>query len=222
MIDPQSGHRSRSDKIDNQLVRGVEHFGQFHPDCRQIIHIEKTAIINFLGRDAPKRQAIRLRVKKLIQPIEAPGIAWATVNFSQRFFNRALNLGCFLTTPLQTALHDFLFPRALGDLFRIGLSPSRQILQRSQNALKLGVKLFVFVFREIFQRHLEHETISAGRNRQFLISIGQREGALFEMHLQFAALQHATVLIAQDREQNFIAQVGFERAPIDVEIRRIH
>src|SRR5207237_9684574 len=113
--------------------------------------------------------------------LSARGVSWARPHVGASSFTRALVFVCSPTPPLPTPLHSFLFPRALGDLFRIGLSPSRQILQRSQNALKLGVKLYVFVFREIFQCHLEHETISAGRNRQFLISIGHIEGALFEM-----------------------------------------
>ena len=140
----------------------------------------------------------------------------------ERLFNRALNLGRFLATPLQTAFHNLLFPRALGDFFRIGLGPPGQIFQRSQNALKLTVKLFVFVFGEIFQRHLENKTIGAGRDRKFLILIRQIERAFFETHLQFAALEDASVLIGQDWKQNFVAQIGFERAPIDVEIGRIH
>src|SRR3982750_3556769 len=103
--------------------------------------------------------------------IETARIALAPVNLRERFFNRALNLGRFLTTPLQTALHDFFFARALGDLFRIGLSAPWQVFERSQNTLKFTVKLFVLVLGEIFQRHLENKPISAGRDRQLLILI---------------------------------------------------
>ena len=105
------------------------------------------------------------------------------VDLGQRFFDRALDLGRFLTTPLQAALYDFLFSRALSNFFRINLSAARQIFERSQNTLKLTVKLFVFVFGEIFQRHLENKTVGAGRDRQFLILIGKIERAFFETHL---------------------------------------
>ncbi len=37
-----------------------------------------------------------------------------------------------------------------------------------------------------------------------------------------AALEHATILIGQDRQQNLIVQIGLERPPIDVEVGRIH
>src|ERR1700688_2299820 len=107
MIDPQPGHRSGPDKIDNQLVRGVEHFRQFHPDRCQIVYVEKAAIINFFGCDAPECEAIRLRVEQLVQTIEAARITRPSVNLLERLFNRALDLRRFLTTPLQTAFYYF-------------------------------------------------------------------------------------------------------------------
>ena len=39
--------------------------------------------------------------------------------------------------------------------------------------------------------------------------------------MQLAALNDATILIAQDRQQNFVTQVRFERMPVDIEIGRI-
>ena len=53
----------------------------------------------------------------------------------------------------------------------IDLGAPRQILERGQDALELAVKIFVFVFGEIFQRHLKNEPIRPGRDRQFLISV---------------------------------------------------
>ena len=58
MIDSQSGHGSRPDQIENQLMRGVEHFRQFHPDGGQIVHVEKTAVVNFLSCNAPESEPI--------------------------------------------------------------------------------------------------------------------------------------------------------------------
>jgi hypothetical protein len=41
------------------------------------------------------------------------------------------------------------------------------------------------------------------------------------MDLQFAALENAPVLIAQDREQDFVLEIGLERFPIDIEVGRV-
>ena len=40
------------------------------------------------------------------------------------------------------------------------------------------------------------------------------------MHLQFAALEDAPILVAQNRQQNFVAQIRLQRMPVDIEIRR--
>ena len=63
--------------------------------------------------------------------------------------------------------------------------------------------------------------ISSGRDREFVIVIAEKEGARLEMHLQFAALEDASVLIAQNREQNLVVEIRFERLPFDVEIGRV-
>ena len=62
MIDPKPGHGSTSNKVDHQLMRGIEHFRQFHSDRGQIVHVGEAAIVNFFGGDPPEREPIRLRV----------------------------------------------------------------------------------------------------------------------------------------------------------------
>ena len=49
------------------------------------------------------------------------------------------------------------------------------------------------------------------------IKIDTRTGA----YMQLATFENATVLIAENREQDFVVQIGFERAPINVEIGRV-
>ena len=110
-------------------------------------------------------------VQEFIEFVEAARVAWPTVDLGERLFDRLLHLRRLLATPLQPALDDFFFAGALGDSFRIGLGASRQVLQRRDDALQLSVKIFVFVFREIFQRNLENVPIRAGRDREFAIVI---------------------------------------------------
>src|SRR5713226_8990263 len=120
---------------------------------------------------APKSEPIRLRVQELIQFIEAARIAWPAIDLSERLFDRLLYLRRLLTAPLEPAFDDFLFARALGDAFRIGLGAPLQILERRDDALQFSVKTFAFVFGEIFQRDLENVPIRAGRDRKFAVVI---------------------------------------------------
>ena len=62
MIDPQSGDRARLHEFEEQAVGRVEDFGQFDPDGSEIVHVEKAAVIDFLRRDPPEGEPIRLRV----------------------------------------------------------------------------------------------------------------------------------------------------------------
>src|SRR5260370_18355629 len=92
MIDPKPGHSSASKKVDHKLMRGIEHFRQFHPDCRQIIHVEKAAAINFLSCNAPECQAIRLGVEQLIEPVKTARGPSPPRNLRQSFLDRTLIL----------------------------------------------------------------------------------------------------------------------------------
>src|SRR2546430_6349917 len=56
-----------------------------------------------------------------------------------------------------------------------------------------------------------------------MLKIENTEFALFrvECQLQFSAIKHGSILIAQYRNQNFSLQLVFKRVPIDVEKIRV-
>ena len=59
-----------------------------------------------------------------------------------------------------------------------------------------------------------------GVDRKFVVEVLQRQLAVREIELQLAALEHAPVLVAEDRQQQFVAQRRLDRRPVDVEERR--
>ena len=119
MIDAEPCDCAGAHQIQKKPVNGVKHLWQFNPDRRQIVHVEKTAVIDFFGRDAPGRQPIRLRVEQFIQDVEAACVARLSVDLRQRSFERLLHLRCFGTKSLQASLDDFFFSNALCDPFWI-------------------------------------------------------------------------------------------------------
>ncbi|KAG0505993.1 MAG: hypothetical protein Udaeo_06360 [Candidatus Udaeobacter sp.] len=126
----------------------------------------------------------------------------------------------FDATTLQSPLNYFLFAFAFCNPLRVGLSAFRQIFERSQNALHFGVDIFVPVFREILQRDFQNVAISTGRDRQSALAIEQVKRSFLKACLQFAAFQHASVLVAENWQQNLVAQMICQRFPVDIEIRR--
>ena len=59
-----------------------------------------------------------------------------------------------------------------------------------------------------------------GVDRKLVVEVLQRQLAVGEIELQLAALEHAPVLIAKDRQQQLVVQRGLDRRPVDVEERR--
>ncbi len=61
-------------------VNGGEYFRILHADGGQIVDIEKTAVVDFIGRDPPEAQSISLIVEQLFQLIETVRIAFAAID----------------------------------------------------------------------------------------------------------------------------------------------
>src|SRR4029077_16819665 len=96
-----------------------------------------------------------------------------------------------------------------------------QIFERSQNALQFRIEVFLPVFREISQGNFQNVSIRPRSDRQSALAVEQIERSLFKAHSQLTALENAPVLIAQYRQQNFIAKIGLQRLAVDIEIRRV-
>ncbi len=76
-----------------------------------------------------------MRVKQLIQSIEAACIARFSIGLRQCLFDGLMHLRRFGTKPLQAAFDNFFFANALCNSLGIAFGSFRQIFERSQNAL---------------------------------------------------------------------------------------
>src|SRR5206468_7999065 len=85
MIDAKAADCASAHQIQKKPVNGIENLWQFDPNRSQLIYVEKTAVIDFFSRDAPKRESIRLRVEQFIQRIETARIARLSVDLRQSF-----------------------------------------------------------------------------------------------------------------------------------------
>src|SRR5438067_7401853 len=108
MIYPDTGHRSCSDQFKEELMGRIEHFRQFHPDRREIVHVEETPIVDLLCGDAPESEPIGLIVEERVERVEAARVARCAIDLRHRLLDRGLDLRRFLAPPLETAFDDFL------------------------------------------------------------------------------------------------------------------
>ena len=86
MIDPQSGDRACAHQFKKQAVSRVEDFWQLHPDRGQIVYVKKAAVIDFLGRDPPEGEPIRLGVQQFVERVEAARVARLAVDLCAELF----------------------------------------------------------------------------------------------------------------------------------------
>ena len=73
MVDPQAIDVAPAEELKSQPMNRVEHFGLFGTYGSQLAHVEKSAVVDFVGRRLPVRQAVDLRVEQFIEPVEAAG-----------------------------------------------------------------------------------------------------------------------------------------------------
>ena len=90
MVHSNPGYQAFLDEFKWNAVNGSEHIGVFHPDGGQVVDVEKTAVVDFVGRDPPKTQAIGLIVEQALQIVETVGIAFGAVDRGKTWFRAVL------------------------------------------------------------------------------------------------------------------------------------
>jgi len=100
--------------------------------------------------------------------------------------------------------------------------PRRQSAQRGDDALQLDEMRVVRrqAGAHGFERRLQDTDPCAGPHRQAAIVESNPEGTARVAQTKLAVFEHAAVLIAQERQEHLVGEVGFRRAPIDVEESR--
>ena len=139
----------------HQLVRRLEDLPVLLPQRGEVDDLEEAAVVDLVARDAPEREAISLVIEQSVERVETARLARRPVNDGEGFFDRLLHQRRFLAAALEPALDHFLFSRSFRDPLRVALRPAGQILERSHDALKFGVEIFVLVRAELIQRDFE-------------------------------------------------------------------
>ena len=84
MVEPESADAAFGQQAaQSQFVGRGKNLRIIHPQAGQVVDVEKSAVIDFLGRNPPIRQPVSLRFQQPMQGVEAAGIA-AAAPFAQR------------------------------------------------------------------------------------------------------------------------------------------
>ncbi len=199
---------------------GGEYVRIFHADGSEVVNVEKTAVVNFVGCDSPKAQAIGLMVEEAFEIIETVGGAFGTVDGSQHLIQSRSGDFTAFDQGRQPALNDFLFPLTFPHFGQVGVLARGQVGQGGEYALQLeqvivaGWGLF-FYFRENFFQ--EQGPGSGGQRISSALRI-ERKGPSFIHGANQLAFQHETKLVGQEGQQDFVGELGLGRVPINIEV----
>ena len=116
---------------------------------------------------------------------------------------------------------DLLLPRARRIVLWIARAARGKVAARCQDAQQL-VRGLVSGLRRGSASHAskmdaENRRKRIGRNRQDVVEVAHDECALVVGESKFLTLENRAVLIAKDRNQQLVGQLGLDRVPFDVE-----
>ncbi len=221
VVDPQPLHRATLDELKGELVRGLEHFRQFHANRRERVDIEKAPVIDLFARHAPVAEAIILRAQERVERLHRLPVA-RHLHLRHRLADRQAKRLQFFRQRAQPALDDELLARAHRGLVAVARGGGRQMFDRRDDALEFELFLLRDASAHQRVRALEHRLEAARIDRQHRLPIVDGKNAVDELQLEVALIEDSPVLVAEDGEQHLVRELALERAPIDVEIRRVN
>jgi hypothetical protein len=159
-----------------------------------------------------------------VQRVERFRTTRLAVESPNRRFDLPSGFGRLLHQPRQPAAGDLLLALPLRHALRLRLRIDRHFFERRNDAEEL-VELRV-IRAERFAERLNRRPVHLRRlprvDRQLLLEVLEDQHPLAERELELAAFEDLAVLIAQDGQQQPIAQLRLHRRPFDVEERRGH
>ena len=93
MVDAQPLHLPALDHAEDQPVRRLEQLRQFDAQPGEIVDVEKAAVIDLFGGDAPEREPVGLRLEQPVQPAKALGTPGSPGERPHRRVERRRRLG---------------------------------------------------------------------------------------------------------------------------------
>ena len=126
MIDAQAVDESAPDQLQNHFMGRLEHRAILHADRGQLVDVEKSAIVDLVGRDLPEAQPIGLVGEQTLQPIEAARLTLDAVEILQRVLDRIADVGALLVEVRDPAPDDRDLAPPLANLLQVGFGALRE------------------------------------------------------------------------------------------------
>src|SRR4051812_29407197 len=89
-------------------MHSIEHAWVFYANRREVVHIKKAAVIDFVGSNTPVRESIPLLVEKFLELIETFRVTLLSINLGEGMIERSPHAGRRPNQLLKTPGCDFL------------------------------------------------------------------------------------------------------------------
>ncbi len=243
MVDPETVDTSTSQQLEGVAMHAFEHVRIFHPDGCQLIDVEKAAVVDFFARHAPVRQSVRLRRQQRIEPVETPRVSCVAVERFDGPADMRQHRRRRRGQRRQAALDDlFLAARFGAKRLVLGIpswpafvrvahfgevSPKRSGVGQAPNGADEAeefdpcVALRADLVDECLRAGAEDLVVRAWRYRERLRKVADAEGAVHVLEADLLPLEHRTIAVAKNRQEDLVFQLRLQRVPVDVENRGV-
>ena len=130
VVDADSRHQRFLYQLERDAMNDAEYFRALHPDCGQVIDVEKSAIVDFVGGNAPETQAICLVIQDFLQSVKTVRVSLAAIDDGQYFLQTSAHDIAVLDQGSQTAANDLFLALAFTDFGQVSVFTQREMRDR--------------------------------------------------------------------------------------------
>ena len=223
VVDADSRHQRFLYQVERDAVHDAEYFRALHPDCGQVVDVEKSAIVDFVGGNAPKTQAIGLVIQDFLQSVEAVRVSFAAIDDGQYFLQTSAHGITVLDQGGQTAADDLFLALSFPDFGQVSVLTQREMRDSGENALQfldMTVRVGEFFFR-LDQNAFQQGGPRTRSQRKVDAQRIENKPAAVKQDANGLTFEDQAKLVGQKGQQDFIGQLGFGRVPVNIEMAGI-
>ena len=189
----------------DQLVGVGEHLGVLDPQADEGVDVEEPAVAELTAGGAPVGDAVVLLLEQGVEGVDVG------VEVGHRGVDRGPGVGAFVEQPGELAPQDLVVSVAFGHRRRVGPRRRREAPVGAGHVVEVVV---AGAGRGVRQQAAERPR----RHGQHVVEVADEEPRPVPLDRHLAPVEHPSVVVAEDRQEDRVAQLLLGWVPRDVEV----